>query len=68
MMNGKAAAEIFYENLMSGRIRKDVLPNHASNYTDYAENEELNAYKRFIQTSSYDFITSYEAREYDGVE
>lgn len=67
-MNGEIAARLFFEELSSGKIRKDVLPNHALNYTDYAEKEELNSYKRFIQTSSYDFITSYEAREYDGVE
>lgn len=67
-MDGKTASEFFFKKLASGIIKKDILPNHALNYTEQAEEEELRHYKRFIQTSSYDFITSYTAREYDGIE
>lgn len=62
-MNGEKASEIFIERLRAGKIRKDILPNHARNYTDAAEEEELNFYKKFILTSSYDFILSYKIKE-----
>lgn len=62
-MNGEKASKNFYERLKSGKIRKEILPNHAQDYTETAEESELNYYKNFIQTSAYDFILSYKTKE-----
>lgn len=51
--NAKKAAGKFIQNIRSGNIAKDTLPNSFENYTDFLEQADLESYKKYIRTLTY---------------
>ena len=58
----------FFDLLNKGKIRKNILPNTAPNYTDEMEQIDLLRYKRFLNSSAYDEIKECEVRKYNADE
>jgi hypothetical protein len=68
MKNSMSAANSFFDLLNKGKIRKNILPNTAPNYTDEMEQIDLLRYKRFLNSSAYDEIKECEVRKYNADE
>ena len=68
MKNSMSAANSFFDLLNKGKIRKNILPNTAPNYTDEMEQIDLLRYKRFLNSSAYDKIKECEVRKYNADE
>jgi hypothetical protein len=68
MKNSISAANNFFEMLSKGKIRKNILPNTALDYTATAEQSDLLRYKRFLNSSVYDEIKECEVRNYNADE
>lgn len=68
MKNSMSAANRFFDLLNKGKIRKNILPNTAPNYTDEMEQIDLLRYKRFLNSSAYDEIKECEVRKYNADE
>ncbi len=68
MKNSMSAANSFFDLLNKGKIRKNLLPNTAPNYTDEMEQIDLLRYKRFLNSSAYDEIKECEVRKYNADE
>lgn len=68
MKNSTIAAKNFFEMLSKGKIRKNILPNTAPDYTATAEQSDLMRYKRFLNSSAYDAIKECEVRKYNADE
>ena len=68
MKNSMSAANSFFDILNKGKIRKNILPNTAPNYTDEMEQIDLLRYKRFLNSSAYDEIKECEVRKYNADE
>ena len=68
MKNSMSAANGFFDLLNKGKIRKNILPNTAPNYTDEMEQIDLLRYKRFLNSSAYDEIKECEVRKYNADE
>lgn len=68
MKNSMSAANSFFDLLNKGKIRKNILPNTAQNYTDEMEQIDLLRYKRFLNSSAYDEIKECEVRKYNADE
>jgi len=49
----KEAAKRFIEDLKSGKIKKDVLPNKAENYTRKEEKKDFEHFCKFAETDYY---------------
>lgn len=50
----EVAVEKFLQKLKNGKYIKDTLPNSFENYTDYYEHADLESYRKFIKTFTYD--------------
>lgn len=48
------AANNFVNKIKRGKFVKDTLPNSFENYSDYYEQADLESYKKFIRTFTYD--------------
>ena len=68
MKNSMSAANSFFDLLNKGKIRKNILPNTAPNYTDEMGQIDLLRYKRFLNSSAYDEIKECEVRKYNADE
>ena len=68
MNNNELAAKKFTKLLLEGKIRKNILPNTACDYTMTAELRDLKKYIRFINSSAYDDIMNCEVRKYNADE
>ena len=68
MKNSMSAANSFFDLLNKGKIRKNILPNTAPNYTDEMEQIDLLRYKRFLNSSAYDEFKECEVRKYNADE
>ena len=68
MKNSMSAANSFFDLLNKGKIRKNILPNTAPNYTDEMEQIDLLRYKRLLNSSAYDEIKECEVRKYNADE
>ncbi len=66
MKNSLVSAENFMNLLLNGKIRKNILPNTAVDYTESAEKRDLLRYKKFINSSAYDEIKRCEVKKYNG--
>ena len=66
MDRSSVLANRFFEKLLTGKIKKYILPNTAVNYSIRAEAEDLFLYKKFINSSAYDDIRECEVGNYDG--
>lgn len=48
------AAQRFLKRLQDGTIKKDILPNSFEDYTGRKEQEDLEAYNRYLYTLAYE--------------
>lgn len=56
-VKAQKAADKFIQDIKRGKIIKDTLPNSFENYTDYCEQADLEAYRKYIRTLTYiDYI------------
>jgi hypothetical protein len=49
----KEAAKRFIEDLKNGKIKKDVLPNTAENYSKEEEKKDFDRFCKFAETDYY---------------
>lgn len=65
-MKSRNSAQEFLVLLKRGKIKKNILPNTAVDYTVSQEAKDLQQYKRFLQSFAYDDIKECEVRNYNG--
>lgn len=59
------AVNNFLKKLKNGEFIKDTLPNSFENYTDYYEQADLESYRKYINTFTYDeYISNREVYTY----
>lgn len=59
------AVSKFIKKLANGKFLKDTLPNTSENYTGYYEQADLESYRKYIKTYTYDeFINKREVTYY----
>lgn len=68
MKNSVKAADTFLTLLKDGKMKKNILPNTAPNYTYFDERRDLLQYIRYLDSFAYDDLKSCEVRIYNGDE
>ena len=66
MRPSEKAAREFFERLKSGKIKKNILPNTAADYTSTKEEIDLDRYKFFLNSFAYDDLRNSKVRSYYG--
>lgn len=61
-------AERFVELLESGKIKKDLLPNNAPDYTQSQEERDIEAYRFFVNSFAFDKVMERGGVKYNGDE
>jgi hypothetical protein len=66
MTKSEKSAKNFISLLERGVIRKNILPNTSEDYSKEQEENDLQRYKRFLQSFAYDDIKECEVKKYNG--
>ena len=66
MSKSEKSAKNFISLLERGVIRKNILPNTSEDYSKEQEENDLQRYKRFLQSFAYDDIKECEVKKYNG--
>ena len=64
MDKGERFIELIYRN----KIKKQVLPNTAPDYTLYREDKDTKLFRYYANSSRWDDFFGFKVREYDGDE
>lgn len=60
-------AIFFIKLIRTGKLPKEILPNHSQDYTIYQERYDTEYYLHdFLNSSAYDFIKECESVKYNG--
>lgn len=68
MTKGENAAQIFFELLETGKLKKNILPNTSVDYTEMQEAIDTERYKYFLNSFAYDDLKNIKVRSYYGNE
>ena len=66
MTKSEKSAKNFISLLERGVIRKNILPNTSEDYSKEQEENDLQRYKRFLQSFASDDIKECEVKKYNG--